>query len=276
MTLMADANSAKNARMKGLTNKADKYGIIYTTETEESVLREAIKEYESNLAPDEPAKAAPESSASDIGVAIGKAVAKEMASVVRAAKAGEDDGMEMVTEDQFDPNDLTEPQTYFTPQIFWILPAKQVGSQSIMAPYKKIVFSLEQGDKVQNGTQFNTKYTSAFTTRSKKEQAHMETHPYFNRVFFKSEADLTFSGVKVKYAQRFALHMQTLNNTMAPELYKMSPGLDVKLNHGMSLAVLRTKIAEALTQRDMDAAEAELQHILTNTGRSGLLSATPE
>ncbi len=264
------------ARIAKLRKKADAMGIIYTDDTSEAILSQAVKDFKASIEDEDTGGSDDKvNTAVEIGTAVGRAVAKEMASVVRGAK-GDDDNDGLVREEQFDPKDLTDPATYFVPMIFWILPAKQVGSQLVMAPYKKIVFKLDQGSAIRNGSQFQTRYTASFTTSSKKEQAHLETHPYFNRVFFKSETEVSLNNNQVRYAQRFALHMQSLNNTMAPQLYQMSPSLGVKLNHDMSLVMLRTKIAEALTQRDMDNAEAELKAILTSSGRAELLSASQE
>lgn len=261
---MANAETALKARIAKLKKKADDLGVFYQDDVDEQTLRTAIdeaKQYTSESSNDSPNQA----------IEIGKVIAHEMGKAMRqVVRDPEEDGL--VDERDLDPEDVTEEKSYFTPQFFWIVPAKRIGGQLVKAPYKKMIFKMSQGDATRNGDQWQTRYISVYVTNSKKEQAFLETHPMFNRVFFSNTADANISSDQVIFAQKFSKHVQNLNMRMAPELYRMAAQSGVKVDSKMSLPTLRTNIANVLAQREVEADKARMQSLLTSSGRASLLT----
>jgi len=261
---MANAETALKARIAKLKKKADELGVFYQDDVDELTLKTAIEEAKQYTS--EPANEAP-SQAIEIGKVIAQEMGKAMRQVVRDP---EEDGL--VDERDLDPEDVTEEKSYFTPQFFWIVPAKRIGGQLVKAPYKKMVFKMSQGDAVRNGDQWQTRYISVYVTNSKKEQAFLETHPLFGRVFFSNTTDANISSEQVIFAQKFSKHVQNLNVRMAPELYRMAAQNGIKVDSKMSLPTLRTNIANVLAQREVEADKARMHSLLTSSGRASLLT----
>ena len=250
---MANAETALKARIAKLKKKADDLGVFYQDDVDEQTLRTAIdeaKQYTSESASDAPNQA----------IEIGRVIAQEMGKAMRqVVRDPEEDG-------------LVDEKSYFTPQFFWIVPAKRIGGQLVKAPYKKMIFKMSQGDATRNGDQWQTRYISVYVTNSKKEQAFLETHPMFNRVFFSNTADANISSDQVIFAQKFSKHVQNLNMRMAPELYRMAAQSGVKVDSKMSLPTLRTNIANVLAQREVESDKARMHSLLTSSGRASLLT----
>lgn len=78
---------------------------------------------------------------------------------------------------------------------------------------------------------------------------------------------------QVRFAQKFALHMQTLNTRMSPELYRMAGTYGIPVNSSMSLSTLRTNIANALAQRDIMEEDRLRGGAATAAGRQGLMTS---
>lgn len=273
ITRMATAETAAAARLKGLQKKADNYGIPYTQETTEAILRQSIKDYEATLAPAPKETKAPEVvSAVEVLAPMVDVVKemKELARTLKGDKATETYGE--VAETDVDPEDqLPFPKVYFTPSSWWILPMKRVGGQYVKHPFKRIVFSTEHGRKVQNGTQWNTAYQATFRTMSKREAAYMETHELFGKLFFLSSKEANIMPEQAKRAIRFGKHLAQLNATPAPRVYQQAASLGITLSKEMSLGDIRTKIADELAGQDMIQETQALKNVLTAQGRQELL-----
>lgn len=257
---MADANTAAKARLGKLKKKADTLGIQYQDDVTEETLKAALAEVA-----DDPEPAISEDALAKMGEAIGKAIGK----ATNDQKADEEETFVEVAAE-----DIGENRIYYTPQFFWIAPAKRVAGRLVKAPYKKIVFKLDRGNAIQIGTQWQTRYMSSYMTNNKKEQAWLETHPLFRRIFFVDDKEANITSDQVKFAQRFAQHIQQLNITMAPDLYRMAAELGAKVDHSMSLPTLRTNIATKMTENDIARDEAHLRTLLTASGKQDLLTQT--
>lgn len=264
---MANADNAAKARLGKLKKKADELGILYQDDVTEDILKQAIKDSAPPAPVQEPKVTGFDAKA--LGDAIGSSVGKAITGLKDAIRERGDD--DAVLEAEIDPNDIVEPQTYFSPMLFWIAPAKRVAGQLVKAPIKRIVFNLDRGSAVQVGTQWQTRYISTYISNNRKEQAWLETHPLFKRVFFKSEVDTEVSGAQIKFAKAFGRHIDALNHVMAPELYRIGQELTIKMDHTMSLAAMRTVLADALAKRDMAAEDANLRRLLTEAGQKDLL-----
>jgi hypothetical protein len=187
-----------------------------------------------------------------------------------------DDGL--VDDRDVDPDDIGEEKVYFTPQFFWIVPAKRIGGQLVKAPYKKMVFKMSHGDAIRNGDQFQTRYMSTYVTNSKREQAYLETHDLYKKIFFSNAKEANITTDQVKFAQKFSQHMQSLNTRMAPQLYRLAAENGIKLDSKMSLSTIRTNIANVLAARDIERDEINMRSLLSAAGKASLLSDvnTPE
>lgn len=272
---MANAETALKARMGRLKKQADTLGIPYTDDTTEDILREAVKQAKEALAelddtPQETA-AAPALDVAELGKTIAQEMAKGLRTVVKDAQEDR-----LVDDRDVDPNDQGDDRIYFTPMFFWILPAKRIGGQLVKAPYGKIVFSMDHGSAVRNGDQWQTRYLSVYKTNSKREQAYIETHELFGKVFFSNSKDAALTTDQVRFAQKFSLHMQTLNTRMSPELYRMAGQYGIAVNSKMSLPTLRTNIANILAQRDIMEEDRLRGSLATAAGRTGLMSANTQ
>jgi len=263
---MANAENALKARLGKLKRKADELGVFYQDDVDEETLKAAIEEAKQYTAP--PVK-------EDTGtqaIEIGKVIAQEMGKAIRQI-TNEPDESGLIDERDMDPEDVGEEKVYFTPQFFWIVPAKRLGGQRVKAPYKKMVFQMDHGTAVRNGEQWQTRYISTYKTNSKREQAFLETHPLFKRVFFSNSKEADITSEQVKFAQKFAQHIQTLNVRMAPELYRMAAEHGIRVDSKMSLPTLRTNIANALAKRDMAKEEMRTREMISAAGRADLLQA---
>jgi len=270
---MANAETALKARMGRLKKQADALGIAYTDDTTEDILREAVKQARDVLAEIEEDSPREKEAAPAVDMAeLGKTIAQEMAKGLRTVvkDAPED---RLMDDRDIDPDDQTDERVYFTPMFFWILPAKRIGGQLAKAPYGKIVFSMDHGSAVRNGDQWQTRYLSVYKTNSKREQAYMETHELFGKVFFSNTKEASMTSDQVRFAQKFALHMQTLNTRMSPELYRMAGTYGIPVNSSMSLSTLRTNIANALAQRDIMEEDRLRGGAATAAGRQGLMTS---
>jgi len=260
---MAEESKDKmfEARMAGLRKKADTLGVMYTDETEESSLRLAIKEAE---AP----RSAPPAAQSSLGV-------NDLGEILKAVKqslAPEQNPSGIVSERDMDPNDETEERIYFHPALFWKLPMKRVGGQMVKPPFGDLMFKREYGSAVRNGNQNNTRYLCALRTKSKREIAYIETHPQFGRSFFTSHTQAEAMSTKARRGIVFGRYMNSLINTPSTEIYRMAG--EMKLSTGLTedLATLRTRIADALTDRDYDQIEKQEANLLAQSGKKSLLT----
>jgi hypothetical protein len=276
------ASAPQPNKLTKLQQEADKVGAYYEPDWTEEQIKASVQETKDALAAEATKKkaeakviekAAEEKPSgmdmTEFAKVLGAELSKGLASMNKEASR-------LVTEREFDPNDQVDGKTYFVPMIWWKLPAKRIGGQLVMAPYggKGIEFKLLHGSAVKTGDQWSTRYLSAYYTESKKEQQYMETHPLFNKVFFLSDAEARVSSDQVKFAQKFARHMESLMNHQAPALYNMAPGLGVKIDTSMSLVVIRTNIAEALAQREMQADREHMQSLIQQGQRANLLAST--
>lgn len=274
---MATAENAAKARLGKLKKQADELGITYHDDVTEETLKYEIKATKAALAeldsemevPLKPLQSAPSASGTDIA-ALGKTIAQEMAKAVQGIK---DDGSgdRTVSERMADPEDAGEEKSYFVPMFFWILPAKRQGGQLVKAPFGKIVFKMSTGGVVRNGDQTNTVYKAIYSTNSKREQAYIETHPLFGRVFFANQKEAEISSEQLRFAQTFGKQMQMLNTKMAPELYRTAAENGVHVDATMSLNTLRTNIANALARRAMQSEDQHLRNLSAAAGRAELL-----
>lgn len=263
---MANAENALKARIAKLKKKADELGVFYQDDVDEQTLKAAIEEAKGYSAP--PVTEETPNQA----IEIGKVIAQEMGKAIRQLN-NEPDESGLVDERDLDPDDVTDEKIYFTPQFFWIVPAKRIGGQLVKAPYKKMVFSMDHGTAVRNGDQWQTRYISTYKTNSKREQAFLETHPLYKRVFFSNSKEAEITSEQVKFAQKFAQHIQNLNTRMAPELYRMAAQHGIRVDSKMSLPTLRTNIANALAKRDIALDEQRMREMVSSAGRADLLNS---
>lgn len=255
--------------MGKLKKKAEGYGIPVHDEMSEDLLREAIREYEDAAGIAQPTTGS--GITKDDLLQMGKILGQEIAKGNKeAALASKDQEEETIVE--VDPADIGELKIYYAPMIFWILPAKRVAGRLQKAPYKKIVFKLDRGSAVQVGTQWQTKYISAFATDNRKEQAYMETHPMFNRMFFLSHKDADVTSEQARYGMMFSKHIQALGTTMAHELYQRGAQLDIPMSHDMSLNTMRTLLATKLADIETENEKLNLQRLAAEADRLSLIS----
>lgn len=268
---MTTSDNAAKARMGKLKKKADALGIPYDENTTEDLLRLAIKEFE-------PEEVEQNSSLAN-SIAVGRAVAEALAPVLKDIKKSEgpETGLDRRLVLEEDPEDVGEEKRYYTTTWFWILPAKRSGAQLVKAPYGQIVFKMQHGSSIRVGNQFNTQYVASYATKSKKEQAHMESHPLFNKVFYLDGAPDEITTDQRKFAQRFSAQYSNLGTKMAPELHRIAARLSEQgyaVNHSSSLSLhtLRTNIANALAEKDLKEAAAMEAQTRATQGRESLLS----
>lgn len=272
---MANADNALKARLGKLKKKADRLGVIYQDDVTEETLKLAIEAHIEEVG-DEPQESKGGGvTAADLqkmAEVIGGAIAKGNKETARESA---DSSQETVYEP--DPEDLGELKIYYVPSIFWILPKKRIAGRLVGAPYnQRIVFKLDKGSAIQVGTQWQTRYISAYATDNKKIQAYMETHPMFKRNFFLSSKEANVTTDQVRYAQAFGRHFTALSNTMAPELYRRGAELGVNMSKDMALTTLRTELAEKLAQAEVERNKAQTAAIIAEQSRLTLLSQTPQ
>jgi len=260
--------------MGKLKKKAEGLGITVHEDMTEEVLTEAIRQYEEAHAGDQPPAPTPTQSLTPndllaFGKVIGAEIAKGNAAV---AKADKDNQEETFIEP--DPADLGEIKFYYAPYSWWILPAKRIAGKLVKAPYKKIVFKLDRGSAVQVGTQWQTKYVCVYATDNKKEQAYMETHPAFNRLFFLSHKNSEVTSEQTKHAMAFGRHLKALESTMATELHARGAKLGILMSHDMSLPTLRTMIADKLASEEIEAEKQNVQRLVQEQDRLSLIQQT--
>lgn len=254
----------EKAKLTRLKKEADKLGIPYHDSIDLETLQLAMDEYKEAAA-----TGAEENSA----VAIGKVIAQEMGKVMRDVVRPNDPLDGLMDERDADPSDATEPKTYLTPQFWWKLPAKRMGGQLVKPPYGKILFKMSSGDAIRNGDQWNTRYISLYTSASKREQAFIETHELYGKVFFPNIAEAMVSTDQIKFAQCFNKHYQTLASKMAPVLYRQAAAMGVKLDSKMALNTIRTSIAEVLANRELAMLEKQREEVFAATSRASLMRA---
>ncbi len=261
-------NKAKFTRLK---TKATKLGIPFEDDISYDTLQAAVDEYEEAM---EAAGSGDAAAASKVqAIEIGKAIAGEMGKVMRTVvKDAPDD--QLFDERDIDPDDAAPEKCYFTPQYFWILPAKRIGGQLVRSPYnRKLVFKMSSGDSVQNGFQENTRYISILKSSSRREQAYIESHPLYKRVFHPNIADVDVSSDQLKFALCFNKHYQSVSNKMAPQLYRQAGDLGVRLDASMSLNTLRSTIAEHLATREISGLKLTQKAAAQTTARQELLQS---
>lgn len=256
--------------MGKLKKKAESYGIPIHDDMTEDVLKEAIRQHEDELgvtvSPTKPTSMLSPEDLLSFGKAIGQEIAKGNAAAVLAAKENQEETIVEV-----DPADIGEIKFYYAPYSWWVLPAKRVAGKLVMAPIKKIVFKLDRGSAIQVGSQWQTKYVCVYATDNKKEQAYMETHPMFNRMFFLSHKDARVSSEQAQFATAFGRHMRTLESTMAIELHRRGADLGLLMSHDMSLNTLRTMIAEKLASEDINRDKQFKQRLIDEQNRLSLI-----
>ncbi len=258
----------EKAKLTRLKKKADKLGIPYHDSIDLETLQLAVDDYEAATEGDP--EADPQVANT---VAIGKAIAQEMGVVMRGVMRPSDPQDGLVDERDADPNDAAEPKTYFTPQFWWKLPAKRMGGQLVKPPYGKILFKMSSGDAIRNGDQWNTRYISLYTSKSKREQAYIETHELYGKVFFPNIAEALVTTEQIKFAQCFNKHYQSLVTKMAPVLYRQAATMGVKLSSNMALNTIRTAIAEVLATRELARLEEQRKEVFAATSRASLMRA---
>lgn len=270
---MSTPDNAARARMGKLKKKAETLGITVHEDMTEEVLTEAIRQYEeANSGDDQKPAMSTGLSPTDLlafGKAIGQEIAKGNAAVAKADKENEEE-----TFIEPDPADIGDIKFYYAPYYWWILPAKRVGGKLVKAPLRKIVFKLDRGSAVQVGTQWQTKYVCVYATDNKKEQAYMESHPAFNRLFFLSHKGAEVTSEQTKHAMAFGRHLKALENTMATELHARGAKLGVLMSHDMSLHTLRTMIADKLATEEIVAEKLNMQRLVQEQDRLSLIQQT--
>jgi hypothetical protein len=266
--------------LQSLRAEADKLGLSYDNETPEDQLKEAVNQTMNALRTEseERTKQTREAQAAEANGLNLKEFGKELAAGIAAGLRDKKEGEErFVNERDFDPNDLGEDRTYFAPMLYWKLPAKRIGGQLVKAPFGKIEFKLLEGSSVRTGNRASTRYLSAYTTNSKKEQAYIESHPLYRKTFFPSEIDGRMAAEDVRYAVEFGKQMNMLLTYQAPALYKMASDLHndgVVVNHTMSLDTIRTNIAGALAKRAIRAQRDHIATLMQEQSRRELLDKT--
>lgn len=274
---MAEKKVDGRSKIARLRTKADKIGITYTDNTSEEALEEAIEQWEDANADAPPVSGAPVPNQASVDiVALGKVMAEQMGEAVRQSRKPD------VTEDGLidlrdaDPDDETTEKIYFHPASWWILPAKRIGGQRIKAPWGKIVFKMDTGSSVLVGGRTQTKYQSVYRTKSKKEQAYMDTHELYRKFFFWSDDTIAASSMEVAFAERYAAHVNNLNAKQSAELFSIGAELGLKLTRSMALPVLRSNIAEELTKREAEVERERERQLIVASSRGDLLTIQAE
>lgn len=264
-----NADNAARARMGKLRKKAEGYGIPVHDEMSEDILKEAIREYEAVSGTGQQTQQSGITAADlmKMGETIGKEIAKGNKDVSDSKQ-----GYQEETYIEPDPADIGEFKCYYAPSSWWILPAKRVAGKLVMAPIRRIVFKRDSSSIVQVGSQWQTKFISVYVTDNKKEQAYMETHPMFGRMFFLSHKDAMLTSDQTKFAQAFGKHIQALGSVMASELFQRGAKMDVLMSHDMSLNTLRTMLAEKLAAIDIENEKLNLQRLAAEQDRLSLIS----
>jgi len=273
---MAEKKVDGRSKIARLRTKADKIGITYTDNTSEEALEEAIEQWEDANADAPPVSGAPAPSQASVDiVALGKVMADQMGNAIRTANLPHsDDGL--VDMRDADPDDEAPEKIYFHPASWWILPAKRIGGQRIKAPFGRIVFKMDTGSSVLVGGRHQTKYQSVFRTKSKKEQAYMDTHEMYRKFFFWSDDSVAASSMEVAFAERYAAHVNNLNAKQSAELFAIGADLGLKLTRSMALPVLRSNIAEELTKREAEVERERERQLIVASSRGDLLSIQPQ
>ena len=255
-----------------LRRQADLRGIDYSPETDDELLAEEIKEHDRRMK--QVSESRMEQRRESVSMDTMKEFAKEVASSVakEVASANSKDGdRRVVSEREYDPNDLTESRTYFAPMVYYKLPMKRIGGQLVEPPFGKIEFKMLEGSSVRVGDQNQTRYISSYTTDSKREQAYIETHPKFGKSFFHSDSAARITSDEHKYAIKFGERMNMLRTYQAPDLYRMAGDLGIRIDLGMSLDTLRDTIASEQAKADIIAERAHRQTLIEQSDREILL-----
>jgi hypothetical protein len=268
---MADKPDART-KLGKLMKQCDELGIAYQEDATVEHLELLLGQVKEAADPVDPEVVAGVKSTADLSV-ISKAIAEGMSQAMKMAKREDGKATKEVSFNDYDPADVADPKTYFAPSSFWILPAAQFGSQQVHAPFGKIVFTFDHGSAVRFGDQYQTRYQSSYTSRSKKEQAYMEAHPYFGKYFFLSYVDADKTSTEVSFALKFASNINMLNAMQAPQLLKKAAEMGVKLSKDMALPKIRTMLAEQMTNQQIREEQEKEAALVRATGRLDLLSA---
>lgn len=264
--------------------KADLLGIPYDAETSDEAISTEIKQVEAELRArsrkhmEERHEAAAEKAAVDasamaelakqVGVEVGRAIAKK-----------EEGAERIVNSREYDPGDITEPKTYFTTSAWWKVPMKRRGGQLVAPPFGKMMFKLLEGESVRVGARNQVRFLSAYTTDSKAEQAYLETHELFNKVFFLSEDRARMSAEDTQYALKFGEINSMLLTYQAPDIYRLAGSEEmrsegVSLSKDMSLETIRTELAGAMARRAIREDKERRLGLLGYEARKDLLATT--
>jgi len=260
---MAEMDNAAKARLGKYKKQADKLGLNYHEDITEEDLKDLLASVK---------EAQEEASGNDAMKVLAKTIGEEVGTALRKAQGTE--STRRVSYDQMDKSDEVEPKTYFANGSFYKLPPLLVGGQEVDPPYGPIKFEFHDGESVMNGDQANTKYICSYTSKSRKEQAHIESHDAFKkRVHLAASEALNGSTNSSKYAL-YSTHMANLGGVQSRELYERASALNIPVSPSMSIPRLREAIATELTDRDMER-QANRFVGSDQVGREQLLSPTP-
>lgn len=270
------------SNLQSLRSKADLLDVYYTNDTSEEALETAIKEAETflkerskqQMEERKEEKAANTEDLLSIAKEIGKAVGEEVGKAVSPKEKGEE---REANYREYDPSDLAEAKTYFAPMVVWKVPKIRRGGQFINPPFGKIMFRHLEGGSVRVGNRTQTRYMCSYTTDSKKEQAYLETHPLFNKVFYLSEHQTRVASEDVEYAVKFGEMTNMLLTYQAPDIYRMAGAEEwrkegIRIDMSMSLDTIRTELAGAMARKAVREKKQHIADLLRSDARSALLT----
>lgn len=275
---LSNNKTSGESDIANLRRLADIRGVEWNDETSEEALSLAIEEFDDRMKAKSNSEMEARQQASALGLdsvaEIAKQIGKEVGSAIAEANArsNKPKGEERIlTEREYDPNDLTESKTYFAPMVYYKLPMKRVGGVALAPPFGKIEFKLLDGSSVRTGTQNQTRYICSYTTNSKREQAYIETHNRFGREFYLSDSKARLMGDDHRYALKFGERMNMLRTYQAPALYKIAADMNLSIDVNMGLDAIRDLIAGEQAKSDVAAEKAHRQSLIEASERELLL-----
>jgi hypothetical protein len=265
--------------LQALRRRADLLGVFYDNDTSEEALSAEVGAVEASMRDrskkhmeERKEERAMQPQGMDME-GFAKVLGKELGEAMKKKEKGAE---RVMSEREYDPNDLTEARTYFVPSSWWKLPMKRRGGQLVEPPFGKILFKTLESESVRVGDRRQVRYMCAYTTDSKAEQAYMETHELFNKSFFLSEDKAKVAQEDTEYALKFGQMFTMLLTYQAPDIYRMAGTPEMRatglvLHKNMDLNAIRTELAGAMARNAVRDAKQERNGLLAYDSRKELL-----
>lgn len=233
-----------------LKKKADELGLSVPEDIKYDDLALAVKEAEAALEADKKSVQLP--SNVQMTPEMLAMMARMMAEQMSKSVGPKTDARGQFREEDIDPDDMGDEVLFYAHRIFHIVSPKSVNGVAVQMPYgiRVVKFKLLYGITNRSGKQEEVSYVSVYSTRSKKMQAYLRTHPEYGRLFFENPKDVSDLPEQARRATVFGRHMALLLQLTTDKLYNRARNLGITPPHNASIADVRALVADAETDRE--------------------------